>query len=197
MAPRAATAESDHLRYWSKVDKNGPVILHCAELGECWDWIGPFLKTGYGVLSFGRGCQRRAHVVSYEWHYGPVPDGLMVLHHCDRKQCVRPSHLHAGTRRQNTDEAIERGRMASGDRNGSRTRPDCVPRGQAHWRTRMPERVTRGEAAPSARLTEDDVREIRRLAAEGVPQKTLAVRFGVTRPNISAIVARRSWKHVQ
>lgn len=196
MPPRPATPESDRARYWTKVNKNGPIVPHCAELGECWDWTGPFLKTGYGAIAFGRKVRKRAHVVSYEWHYGPVPTGLMVLHHCDRKQCVRPTHLHADTRRKNTDEAIERGRFASGDRNGSRTHPERRPRGDAHWSRRIPERTVRGSHVHGARLTDDDVREIRRLAAEGIMQKTLAEMFGVSRPNISAIAARRSWKHL-
>ena len=47
-----------------------------------------------------------------------------------------------------------------------------------------------------AKLREEDVREIRRLKAAGVPMDQLAASFGVSRPNIEAIVYRRSWRHL-
>lgn len=48
-----------------------------------------------------------------------------------------------------------------------------------------------------AKVTEDDVREIRRLAALGITQREIAERFGVTRANIGLIVSRRNWVHVK
>jgi hypothetical protein len=53
-----------------------------------------------------------------------------------------------------------------------------------------------GEGA-NAKLREEDVLEIRRLKAEGVPMDRLAEAFGVSRPNIEAIVYRRSWRHLE
>jgi hypothetical protein len=47
-----------------------------------------------------------------------------------------------------------------------------------------------------AKLGEGDVREIRRLRSAGVRPRDLAVAFGVTSPNIVAIVRRRSWRHL-
>lgn len=46
------------------------------------------------------------------------------------------------------------------------------------------------------RLTEDDVRTIRKDRAEGVSPDVLATRYGLTKANIYAIVSRKSWKHV-
>ena len=54
----------------------------------------------------------------------------------------------------------------------------------------------RGENSPSARLTETDVRRIRRQAAEGCPQSALAKETGMVQSNISRIVTRDTWKHV-
>jgi hypothetical protein len=54
-----------------------------------------------------------------------------------------------------------------------------------------------GERHPSAKLTEADVREIRRRRAEGEMMKVLAAEFGVDQANISAIVNRRSWKRLE
>lgn len=56
--------------------------------------------------------------------------------------------------------------------------------------------VMTGEANKASKLTEDDVREIRRLSVEGVSGVDLAVRFGVTKANISLINRRKAWTHV-
>ena len=55
----------------------------------------------------------------------------------------------------------------------------------------------RGEASPSAKLTEVQVRRIRKLRAQGVRGAELARRYGVTPQAISDIVLRKKWKHVQ
>jgi hypothetical protein len=54
-------------------------------------------------------------------------------------------------------------------------------RGVLHYRTRM---------------SEQDIRDIRKARREGVPLKILARRYGVTPPAISAIDNRRTWGHV-
>jgi predicted XRE-type DNA-binding protein len=55
----------------------------------------------------------------------------------------------------------------------------------------------RGSAHCRAKLTEDIVREIRRLYATGAfSQQELAGRFGVSQRAICQIVRRRTWKHV-
>ena len=55
----------------------------------------------------------------------------------------------------------------------------------------------RGEAAPNARLTEADVREIRRAyAAGGTTQRALAVRFRVGRTTVGKVLGRQLWGHV-
>jgi len=58
-------------------------------------------------------------------------------------------------------------------------------------------RLTKGIAHSNAKLTEDNVREIRRLYATGnFTQQELALRFGVNQQRISKIVNRQTWKHV-
>jgi hypothetical protein len=54
----------------------------------------------------------------------------------------------------------------------------------------------RGETGTGARLKEGDVREIRRLMAEGSSPDELAARFGVGSPNIKAIACGRTWRHI-
>lgn len=53
-----------------------------------------------------------------------------------------------------------------------------------------------GEERYNAKLTDDDVRQIRRLAAQGQTQRHLANQFGISQPKISQIVNRVAWRHV-
>ena len=39
--------------------------------------------------------------------------GHVVRHKCDNKSCLNPDHLEVGTQRENIQDAIDRGRMAS------------------------------------------------------------------------------------
>ncbi|AUM00520.1 HNH endonuclease signature motif containing protein [Pseudomonadota bacterium 24LQ007] len=87
----------------------------------CWIWKGARHPQGYGLIKRKDGAQLRAHRVAYELAYGPIPDGLMVCHRCDRPQCVRPGHLFVGTARDNSADMVTKGRSAHlfGERNGS------------------------------------------------------------------------------
>ena len=78
-------------RYWKKVDKSD----------ECWLWTGSLDGNGYGTF-FLDGRVRRAHRVSYAWKVGPIPDGMEVDHVCRIRNCVKPAHLRAVTRAENT-----------------------------------------------------------------------------------------------
>ncbi len=95
-------------RFWSKVDKNGPVIYE--ELGSCWIWTaarnGP---NGYGAFRIGK-QKHDAHRVAYELQIGPIPEGLCVLHKCDNPPCVRGDHLFVGTRGDNNKDMHKKGR---------------------------------------------------------------------------------------
>jgi hypothetical protein len=55
----------------------------------------------------------------------------------------------------------------------------------------------RGSKTPGSKLTEEGVKEIRRLKAEGMSQTKIAAIYGVTQVNISMIVRRKLWAHVE
>ena len=79
-------------RFMSKLDVN--------EETECWVWIGPHNRTGYGLFKIG-GERRLAHRVSWELHRGPIPDGLTIDHLCRNRECVNPEHLEPVTQVEN------------------------------------------------------------------------------------------------
>jgi hypothetical protein len=55
----------------------------------------------------------------------------------------------------------------------------------------------RGEAHPSSKLTEDDVRAIRRLLSDGVTKKKhIARQFGICDAMVLKIERRQSWGHI-
>jgi HNH endonuclease/NUMOD4 motif-containing protein len=55
---------------------------------------------------------------------------------------------------------------------------------------------SRGEANCAAKLTDQDIVEIRDLRDSGLLQREIAARFGVTQSAVSNILAKRTWKHV-
>ena len=89
-------------RFWSKVNKDGPVPEHRPDLGQCWVFTGQLNNKGYGVFK-PASYQREigAHKTSWIFAYGDVPAGIHVLHRCDRGCCIRPEHLRLGTRDDN------------------------------------------------------------------------------------------------
>jgi hypothetical protein len=103
--PRGSLGE----RLWAKVDKTA----------DCWIWTAAVLKPEwpYGVIQRGGRGEGTllAHRVTFELAYGPIPDGLLVLHHCDNPRCVRPEHLFLGTQEDNLRDSALKGRNALWD----------------------------------------------------------------------------------
>lgn len=71
-------------------------------------WFGS-RTDGYGRLRF-RGKFLQAHRHSWAMHNGEIPEGLNVLHHCDIRNCVNPTHLFLGTNLDNAIDCINKGR---------------------------------------------------------------------------------------
>ena len=69
------------------------------EIG-CWIWTACLSESGYGLVTINRRLLR-AHRVSYEAKFGPIPEGLVIDHVCRQRSCVNPDHLRAVTHREN------------------------------------------------------------------------------------------------
>lgn len=98
--PPPRTLRSRDERFWEKVVKSN----------GCWRWSGSTGNYGYGQLRSGEDLER-AHRISWELHFGPIPLGMQVLHHCDNPPCVRPDHLWLGTAKTNAEDRQSKGRQ--------------------------------------------------------------------------------------
>jgi HNH endonuclease len=93
--------------FWKKVVKSD----------DCWEWTGYLDIGGYGRLNRGRKVIS-AHRYSWILENGPIPDDLCVLHKCDNRKCVNPSHLFLGTRVDNIMDMVAKGRHVPSSVNG-------------------------------------------------------------------------------
>lgn len=182
-------------RFWAKVDRNGRVPTARPELGPCWTWTAAVDRYGYGQFRpGGKGTySRSASRCSWVLHFGEqsIPEGWFVCHHCDNRLCVNPAHLFVGPPAANSGDMSAKGRT-------SRVGPKNPATGLRNGRHTVPERTPRGETNGWAKLTADQVREIRALYATGEwRQVDLAKRFGTPQPNISAILRRKAWAHIE
>lgn len=104
-----------------------------------------------------------AHRWAYIFAKGPIPAGQVIRHTCDNPPCCNPDHLLAGTHAQNMQDAIDRSRTTRGQRNGM------------------------------ARLSPDQVREIRQRAAADEEPLSLAAEFDVHHNTVYRLLARETW----
>ena len=150
-------------RFWARVQKTD----------NCWLFQGAKEQNGYGYVVNNLGGPKFLTAHRYSWILakGPIPVGLLVLHRCDVRACVRPDHLFLGTDADNTADKVSKGRHA------------------------------RGAQTAKTDLTEDVVREIRaryvQYHARKSNRRELAAKYGCSPAVVGHIVRGRSWKHVK
>jgi hypothetical protein len=99
-------------RFYSKVNREGPVQPHRPDLDNCWEWIGLADRWGYGRFQMENRLVMATHVALL-LDGRPLEDGKWALHHCDNSRCVRPTHLYHGTVIENARDARVRHRAAN------------------------------------------------------------------------------------
>lgn len=134
----------------------------------CWLWTKSHNHRGYGAVSSARRGENLAHRLSFRAFVGTIPPGLVVRHSCDTPACVNPAHLLVGTLKDNSNDAVTRGRHL------------------------------RGSQKPEARLTEAIVRECAQRYATGATSfAKLAREYGVDAATVRFAVRGKTWKHVE
>jgi hypothetical protein len=135
--------------------------------GDCIVWTGPIDKGGYGRVWFNQKSGYAAHRAAYVLTHGDIPAGLGILHTCDNRKCVNPEHLYAGTAKDNMRDCIDRKRTAAGESHGM------------------------------AKLSADNIVEIRRLIVCGERLVDIAERFSVSPSTVTGINRGDNWSSVE
>lgn len=140
---------------------------------SCWEWQGACNSSGYGTVAW-HGTVFTAHRVA-AWLSGMVSspaapassrEPTHILHKCDNRKCCNPEHMVLGSYGDNQRDAYQKARRAQ-------------PQGADHV---------------NAKLTAEQVQEIRRRYAAGEMQVPLAKEFGVAQRTISLIVRKETYR---
>lgn len=151
------------------------VLKSKSAVDACWDWKTSTFIVGYGAFWY-KGRQHSAHRISYRLFIGDIPKDLCILHKCDNRKCTNPSHLFLGTKKDNSEDMVRKGRwkgkpIKKGEQLGSK-----------HYQTN---------------LIENNIPKIREMAKDKVLHSIIAQRFNVSRACIRNILYKNTWTHVK
>jgi hypothetical protein len=135
--------------------------------GEHWVWQGDTRKDGYGYFEMNHGdghTRIQANRASYIIFVDPnLSEDDVILHLCDTRMCVNPNHLFAGPQQENMDDMEAKGRVAEGEDSGR------------------------------AKMTNEQVHDIRMRYAKGEGLRDLAKEYGIAPSTASYIVNFKTW----
>jgi hypothetical protein len=136
-------------------------------VGGCWTIPVRDNGNGYKYIHVRPSGNIAIHVVVCVAFHRPLRAGEMALHTCDNRGCCRPQHVFPGTQADNMHDMDAKGRR----------------------RTWHPT----GELNPAAKLSRDQVVEIRRSKLSG---REVAKAFGVSQQLVSAIHCKQVWSKI-
>lgn len=135
---------------------------------NCWEWTGLKHNDGYGVVGY-RGTRLYVHRAAASFWLGfNLKSKKFICHKCDNPPCFNPKHLFIGDPGANHRDAIKKQRY-------------IAPRGEEHCHHK---------------LTDEKVKEIRRLFVLGWTGQQIADKFGLASNTPYLIKWRLRWKHV-
>jgi len=176
-------------RFWNYVDKT-------SNPNGCWEWKRNLNNYGYGQFMINY-KNYRSHRISWLIHYGNIPNKMLVLHLCNNRKCVNPSHLILGNQDKNIKYMVLCNRQSKGNCHYSRTNPEKLARGIKHGTYLHPELIRHGEQVGTSKLKKEQVIRIRELyKTKNYTQHQLAKLFNIARGTIQNVVTYITWKHV-
>lgn len=134
---------------------------------SCWLWNGAKLKFGHGVIGIGNKKTILTHRASWIIHKGEIPKNLCVLHKCDVPNCINPEHLFLGTYADNNSDMHKKGRGGYGGIGG------------------------KGRLSVKAKLTSEQIEEIRAIEKRRGDTKHIAKRYSICTETVRRI--RQGW----
>lgn len=153
-------------RFWSRVNKDGPLHPHHPDLGPCWLWTGMPTTAGYGEIGVD-GVLWMAHRYAYKLVHGRLYRALFACHSCDVPACVNPAHIFLGKQQDNMADCARKGRIARGERSAKAKLTAEQVRSLRHAR-----------------------------CVDGMPYTCLAAQYGVTKATVRNAALGISWKQV-
>lgn len=134
----------------------------------CWLWTASCAGKGYGQMKLPKQRkQEYAHRLAYQIYKGEIPKCLQVMHSCDNPKCCNPDHLSIGTCKDNLQDMKQKGRSTHGEKNAR------------------------------AKITEDQVIQIRKCIESGMTQSKIALAFGISQIQVSRINTGKRWERVK
>ena len=143
------------------------ILNNVKKVNDCWEWQKSIDPTGYGVTNKNR-KKIHAHRLSYEIFKREIPKKLIVLHFCDNPKCCNPDHSCLGTHKDNTQDMMRKGRIAS----------------------------FKGTGNSRAILDEKKVLKMRELHRKGKSIKKIAELYNIKYFTCLDVINRRNWNHI-